>query len=827
LGRVFLALTAALVGTPAGAYYHYIHYSSRNAPFTPVQEKFDLSVLPNKTVTIYVSDTGPTNFGPNDSFASVLSQLRQAALAWNAVDSSDLRVAFGGLIQGNTSPNSPGVQVVFNEVPPGLLAFTVATPAQSPSSGPNGSFFPIQRSVTTFRRDLTQSPGPSYLDSFFTTAVHEFGHTLGLQHTFTSSAMTVAVNRNINRSRPLDADDIAGVSLLYPKASYLGTVGSIAGRVTANGQGVALASVVALRPAAPAISTLTNPDGTYRIDGLPPDTYFVYTHPLPPDADLRLPVDPSGQSFTPSAPFETIFYPGTRDLTQFQPVNVSRGNTVTGIDFAVRTIASVPVYDGATYSFIGPTPTKPAFVSTKDVQTSIAFNSNPSTPTPQSVQVLGVDPKVTFQMYGNPVTLGLYVRPALGVTSGPRHLLINLGTDMYVLPSGVNIVQKGPPQIAALLPQGDGTVLVGGSNLGPDSRVFFDGLPAAIRTPFSGNDASGLVVVLPPTGFSGQHATVTAFNGDGQSSMLLQSQNPPVYAYAVTDAPQVNASPAAVPAGTAALVDISGVNTNFIDGQVTVGFGTNDVFVRNVWVLSPTHALVNVAVLPNAALAASEVSVISGFQTIVQPFGFAALAPNPRLPAISLPLVNATPTQPNLYPGAIVSVSGSNLALSSTSATAVLTDVNNNTYPAQIVAAASGQINFAIPLNVPDGVATLRINNGTDASLPVALQIDSQPPVIASVTVGGLQLDPSRVLSPGDVLTILVSGLDPGVITTPTRVRVTASGIDLTVTQVQPSTQAGLIQLTVVVTQSFGGQQVSLAVLQDGTASSSYAVSVR
>jgi uncharacterized protein (TIGR03437 family) len=258
-----------------------------------------------------------------------------------------------------------------------------------------------------------------------------------------------------------------------------------------------------------------------------------------------------------------------------------------------------------------------------------------------------------------------------------------------------------------------------------------------------------------------------------------------------------------------------------------VGFGTHDVFVRRVWVLSPTHMVANVSVLPNAALGASELSVISGFQTIVQPFAFTTQPQNPRLPTISLPLVNAAPNQPNLYPGAVVSVFGSNLAPTPASATVILVDANNNSYPAPVLAASPGEINFALPANIPDGVATLRIGNGTDVSLPVGVQVDSQPPVITGVSVGGLSLDPSRPLSTGDMITIVVAGLDPGVISAPSRVRVTASGIDLPVTQVQPAAQAGQIQLQVVVTQSFGGQQVPLTVLQDGTVSNPYSITIR
>jgi len=90
-----LALAWALTLSSAGAYYHYIHYTSATAPYLPVPEKFDLSVLPNKTVTIFVSDAGPKKFSANDNLPSVLTQVSQAAQVWNSVATSDLRVTFG------------------------------------------------------------------------------------------------------------------------------------------------------------------------------------------------------------------------------------------------------------------------------------------------------------------------------------------------------------------------------------------------------------------------------------------------------------------------------------------------------------------------------------------------------------------------------------------------------------------------------------------------------------------------------------------------------------------------------------------------------------
>jgi hypothetical protein len=50
-------------------------------------------------------------------------------------------------------------------------------------------------------------------------AVHEFGHALGLGHsTFTNATMYPSVSSCNMGNRTLDADDIAGVSALYPSA---------------------------------------------------------------------------------------------------------------------------------------------------------------------------------------------------------------------------------------------------------------------------------------------------------------------------------------------------------------------------------------------------------------------------------------------------------------------------------------------------------------------------------------------------------------------------------------------------------------------------------
>ena len=73
--------------------------------------------------------------------------------------------------------------------------------------------------------DLTQKPGPSYTSTFFLTTVHEIGHSLGLQHTYTSSAMSTASTRATSLTKPIDADDIAGLSMLYPTNNFSSSTG--------------------------------------------------------------------------------------------------------------------------------------------------------------------------------------------------------------------------------------------------------------------------------------------------------------------------------------------------------------------------------------------------------------------------------------------------------------------------------------------------------------------------------------------------------------------------------------------------------------------------
>ena len=841
IGRVaVVAVAVALMSTPAEAYYHYVHYF-QNAPYTPVQDKFNLAALPNNTVTFFVTDSGPAVLAPNDNMGSILGEVQTALAAWNSVASSNLRVAFGGTETPGQSSNTPGGNVVFIDLPPGLLGQGAPTVVVGTTT--------IVQGTVMLSNNTNAGPGPSYLEEFYTTAVHEIGHALGLQHTWTSSAMSQDVIRNTTRARPIDADDIAAMSVLYGTAGWTANFGSISGRVTLNGQGVTLASVVAISPDGPALSALTNPDGSYEIDGLPPNNYLLYVHPLPPDAvpadgsGLRLPVDPNGQPIQASGPFGTVFYPGTLNPEQATSISVVGGTVVTGENFSVQARAAVPMYDVITYSYLDPVSrislynpgagavsVTPSYIdSTEGAFLVVARTSSGNTPVPQSVTILGGFAAASGP-YVVPYTpagssqqvLALYFGMPPFAGTGPRHMVFTFANDMYVLPDAITLVQKGAPVVSSVTPNADGSVTLTGSGFGLDSRVFFDGIQATTLVPFSGTDAQGSIGVAPPAGSSGLVSNITVFNGDGQNSTFLQSQNPPTYAYPITGTPQATSNQTALPAGISSMVDITAQNTNFVNGQVTVGFGTDDITVNGLWVLSPTHLQANVVVAPNAALGASEFSVVSGFQAITQPFTFQTQAANPGLPSIGLPIVNAVPTQQTVYPGAIAAIYGSNLALSPTAAQVTLNNV-----PVQIQYASAAQINFVVPAGLPTGPATLTLNNGSASAFPVILQISNPPPTITGVTnMSSVSLGAGNSAGMGDVLNVLVTGLDPTVLSNPSRLQVTVSGISMTVVGITPASN-GQFQIQIILTQSFAGAQVPLAVWVDGSSSAPFTITVR
>jgi uncharacterized protein (TIGR03437 family) len=320
--------------------------------------------------------------------------------------------------------------------------------------------------------------------------------------------------------------------------------------------------------------------------------------------------------------------------------------------------------------------------------------------------------------------------------------------------------------------------------------------------------------------------------------MFLQSSNPVVYSYPAANGPQImGVNPATLAAGanvdgTASQIDITTANTNFISGQVTLGFGTSDISVRRVWVLSPTHLAADIVVANNATPGPASVNVISGFQ-VLPPADFQILPANGALPTLALPVYNAMTYATTLHAGDYASVFGSGLALGSGG-----TVVTMNGVAVPVLYASSTQVNFMVPGGFAYGLATLVVSNGLFATAPVWLQIDGPPPIMGAGTVTnamGVALDANTAANPGDILSVEVSNVDPSVAGAPNRVQVRISGVLMTVLGVSqiaaaPAGQAAsnaVMQIQFADTQSFGGSQVPLVVSVDGSASAAVTITAR
>ncbi len=675
------ALTLSL-SSLASAYYSWMYFPGRTGPFQPYPAKFDLNALPDKTVSFFISDQAPGKLVDGDNYDALVSQIRLAAETWNGVATSEIRLRFGGFAAVGAAQATPGIDVVFDDdMPPGLLAQTKPSmPADVGDLTKGPGFVPILRSKLQLRSDLTVKQQASYSEAFFLTIVHEFGHTLGLQHSMVSATMSTSRTRATTKARPLAPDDIAGISLLYPAAALTATTGSITGHVLLNGNGVNMASVVALALNGTAIATLANPDGGYRIDGIPPGDYYVYTQPLPPPqqdettpAAIVPPSDTQGGAFTAFTGFAGQFFPHTRDWQQAATTTVKAGESVGDVNFDVEPRTGPTIYDMNLLGYLGPSGNE-AYVHAPSLVSGyrgwMVFDA-PGTLLPNttllqpgmSLSVIGPAARLEPEYLGYFTAGYLYTVVDANDVSQPTPAAVAVTTpdDLYVLPAAFTVVPAAGPTISSVSGStdalGNASVTLSGENLGLDTRILFDGAPA---TSIQQNDDGTLTVGAPPA--IGDHvAVLDALAGDGQTSVRTMGSLPlPTFTYASPDQPTLSITPATVTAGIDTMIEVDGFNTNFADGQTVIGFGSSDVAVRQAWMIDRGKALLNISVNPGATPGLVGVTAATGVQTVTLNAGLQILPAAEQQISLRVPVLNLATGLPGVPAGgtAVISATG-------------------------------------------------------------------------------------------------------------------------------------------------------------------------
>jgi hypothetical protein len=290
--RAFTAfLIVALVLGHAGPALAYLKFG------VPIQGQ-QVTVKWAKTpVRYFVSDVGV----PGVSAVDFQNAVGRAFATWQAVPTASITYQFAGVTSALPGSDD-GSSVLGFRSRPDLDRVLASTSFLVDSS--TGALIESDIFFNSAFSWSTAAAGETGRYDLESIALHEIGHFSGLGHSALGETelMSTGGRRVISAeavmfpiafapgsiaARTLKADDIAGISDLYPDGDFQTADGSLSGTVTKDVQPLFGAHVVAFDPASGTMvaSFTLNAQGQFSIGGLSPGPHVVRVEPLD-DADI-------------------------------------------------------------------------------------------------------------------------------------------------------------------------------------------------------------------------------------------------------------------------------------------------------------------------------------------------------------------------------------------------------------------------------------------------------------------------------------------------------------------------------------------------------------
>lgn len=309
--RALGVLLSILLAAPAQPAFAYLKFGTR------VNGRQVTLTWAQSPVRYFVSSRGTVPGVTVDDFQAAVGR---AVAQWQAVSTSSIAYQFGGLTAALPGEEDGHSTLGFRSRPEldrVLASTSFLVDAATGALLESDIFF---NSSFAWSTATAGELGRFDLESI---ALHEIGHLSGLGHSALGETelregggrrvlgaeavmFPIAFGSGSVAGRTLKADDIAGISDLYPDGSFATSTGSISGRVTRDGQPIFGAHVVAFDPATGSmVATFSlNAQGEFSIDGLPPGPRVIRVEPLD-DAEIDSFFD---GSLAVDIDFKVVFY---------------------------------------------------------------------------------------------------------------------------------------------------------------------------------------------------------------------------------------------------------------------------------------------------------------------------------------------------------------------------------------------------------------------------------------------------------------------------------------------------------------------------------------